>query len=80
MEKYDSWELHHEAEVEFDEEPPAGEQVQEQRPSIALEITTPVETECHLWDFYPVTPLQVTITIPMMASILELNIHVYTHM
>ena len=72
MEKYDGWKLHHEAEVEFDEEPPAREQVGEQRPSIILEITTPEETERELWDFYPVTPLQVAIRIPMKAtSILE---------
>ena len=76
MEKYKGWELHHEAEVEFDEEPAAGDQVREQRPSIALEITTPGETECQSWDFYPVTPLQVTITIPKMAtSILKAFVH-----
>ena len=77
MEKYEGWELHHEAEVEFDEEPPVEEQGREQRPSIALEITTPDETECQSWDFYPVTPLQVAMSIPMMAiSILEAYTHV----
>ena len=64
--------------MEFDEEQPAGEQVREQRPSIALEITTPDETECHLWDFYPVTPLQVAIGILMMEALILETYNPYT--
>ena len=68
MEKYEGWELHHEAEVEFAEEQPAGEQ----GPSVTLDITTLDEAEFKLWDLYPMTPLQVTLSIPMKAtSILE---------
>ena len=68
MEKYEGWELHHEAEVEFDEEKLAGEQDRERKPSIALEITASDETECQLWDFYPVTPLQVPINTLIKAN------------
>ena len=44
--------------MEFDEQPPAGEQ----RQSVTLDITTPDEAECKWWDLYPVTPLQVTLS------------------
>ena len=60
--------MHHEKDVEFDEEPPAGEQVCNQGPSVTLEITIPDKDEHQLWDFYAVTPLQVTVSIPMKAT------------
>ena len=68
--------MHHEARVEFDEEPPTELQRREQKPSITLKIPKPdeVQSDCLLWDFYPVTPLQVTvgIQVPIKAtSILE---------
>ena len=69
--------MHHEAEVEFEEDPPAGEQVREQSAAIkaiTLEITTPDEIECEIWDFYSVTPLQVTIT--NLYNISFVNLHV----
>ena len=57
---YEGWDLHHRAEVEFEEEAPAGEQETEGR-SITLEITAPSEGEAEIWNCYSVTPLQVEI-------------------
>ena len=64
--------MHHEAEVEFEEQPPAGQRVREQCPAISLEITSPKEAECKAWDFYSLTPVQVTISNNKMTSILKL--------
>ena len=53
--------------MEFVEEPPAGEEELEGggipfSQSITLEITPPMEGEAEIWDFYSVTPLQVTMS------------------
>ena len=48
---YEDWELHHRAEVEFENNPATK--------SITLEISAPKDEEFNLWDFYSVTPLQV---------------------
>ena len=61
---YEDWDLHHRAEVEFEEEAPAGEQERGASPtdqSITLEITAPSEGEGEIWKCYSVTPLQVMI-------------------
>ena len=73
MENYEGWNLHHRAEVEFDE-PQAGEQEREAMPpskSITLEITPPEEGEAEIWNCYEVTSLQVTVSTSEITSILE---------
>ena len=79
--KYEGWDLHHEAEVQFEEEPPAREQVRGQSPAnrtITLEIADPVEAERELWDFYSVTPVQVRIHINQLVTISILVSHTYS--
>ena len=78
--KYEDWDLHHEAEVQFEEAPPAREQVRGQsqaNETITLEITDPVEAEHEVWDFYSVTPVQVKICISQLVIISILVSHAY---
>ena len=56
--------MHHWAEVEFEEEAPAGEQEKGASPPkkfIRLEITAPSEKEAKIWDCFAVTSPKVGI-------------------
>ena len=64
MDNYEGWDLHHRAEVEFDE-PQAGQQEK----SITLEITPPEAGEAEIWNCDEVTSLQVTVS--TITSILK---------
>ena len=62
--------MHHEAEVEFEEDLPTGEeggQTSSANKAITLEITAPNQEESEMWDFFPVTLPKVEISSNEMA-------------
>ena len=57
--------MHHEAEVEFEEDLPTGEeggQTSSASKAFTLEITTPSKGESQMWDFFAVTLPKVEIS------------------